>query len=294
MALARSFSRSTLFAAVGGALLLGAVACQPAPAPASSKASAPAPTAPAPRIIKVQAHDYAFAAPETIQAGLVTIQLENHGQEPHHGQLARLNDGVTMERFLGALQNESEVAALALISLEGGPAAVAPHGTSEVTVDLKDGNYAFMCFIPSPDGVPHLAKGMIKPLQVTAPPAVAAAPVAEGTLVMKDFTFELPDSLPAGKHTYRVVNEGPQPHELAIVKLAPGKTVEDVKQFFLAPAGPPPHEEVGGINAFDLNGAGYMTLDLQPGSYAAICLVPEAHTGRPHVHFGMVKGFNVR
>jgi hypothetical protein len=250
----------------------------------------------APRIVQVAAHDYSFAAPATIQGGLVTIQFQNHGQEPHHGQLIRLNDGVTIERFFSTLESGSEMDALSLITLEGGPAAVAPHGFAEVTVDLEEGQYAFVCFIPSPDGVPHLAKGMVQPFQVTAAPATetAVAPASEGTLIMKDFTFEMPQSLTAGRHTYRVVNEGPQPHELSVVKLNAGSTVEDVKQFFITPNGPPPFQEVGGINAFNLDGAGYMTLDLQPGSYAAICLVPEANSGRPHIHFGMIRPFTVR
>ena len=48
--------------------------------------------------------DYAFDSPDTIEAGLVTLNFENVGKEDHHLQLARLNDGVTFEQFMTTLQ----------------------------------------------------------------------------------------------------------------------------------------------------------------------------------------------
>jgi hypothetical protein len=36
-----------------------------------------------------------------------------------------------------------------------------------VTLNLEAGTYVLACFIPSPDGVPHLAKGMLMPIQVS-------------------------------------------------------------------------------------------------------------------------------
>ena len=37
-----------------------------------------------------------------------------------------------------------------------------------------------------------------------------------------------------------------------------------------------------------------MTLDLQPGAYAAVCLVPDPASGQAHLHLGMVKAFAVQ
>ena len=48
------------------------------------------------------------------------------------------------------------------------------------------------------------------------------------------------------------------------------------------------------MNGLDAGRAGYATLDLTPGEYAAICLVPDPASGTPHVHLGMVKGFSIR
>ena len=33
--------------------------------------------------------------------------------------------------------------------------------------------------------------------------------------------------------------------------------------------------------------------DLDPGEYVAICLIPDAATGQPHLALGMIQGFTV-
>jgi hypothetical protein len=271
------------------ALVLGCQTVVPA-----QPTAAPAPAA---RIIDFDATDFAFNAPETLPAGRVTIRLSNHGAEPHHGQLMRINDGVSFDQFAGALQAEGE-AALRLVSLEGGPGAIMPHGLSEVTLDLKPGPYVLACFVAGPDGVPHLAKGMLKPLQVTesgAPVSTTTDTSTGATFTMRDFSFSMPDTLAAGAHTYKVVNAGPQPHELNILKLADASVSDQEVQAWLKdPSGPPRFEAFGGINGFSADGSGYMTLNLQPGTYLAICNIPDPATGLAHAHLGMLKRFTVR
>jgi hypothetical protein len=61
----------------------------------------------------------------------------------------------------------------------------------------------------------------------------------------------------------------------------------------MAPSGPPPFEAVGGIESFSAGGSGYMTLDLQPGTYVAICNVPDPASGISHAQLGMIKQFTV-
>jgi uncharacterized cupredoxin-like copper-binding protein len=242
--------------------------------------------------VEFDASDYSFNTPDTLPSGLTTIRLINRGQEPHHAQLLRLNDGVTFEQFTAGLQQEGE-GALRLVSGAGGPGAIDPNGASEVTLDLKPGMYALACFISGPDGVPHLMKGMLKPIQVTETSESSAAPQVQGTFTMKDFSFDMPSTLTAGRATYEVVNSGPQMHELNVLKLAPGKTTQDLIDWDDAEGGPPPFEAVGGMNAFSVNGSGYMTLDLQPGTYLAICNVPDPASGVAHSHLGMLREFTV-
>jgi hypothetical protein len=39
--------------------------------------------------------------------------------------------------------------------------------------------------------------------------------------------------------------------------------------------------------------SGYPALNLQPGTYAAICLIPDPASGKPHAALGMAKDFTV-
>jgi hypothetical protein len=94
--------------------------------------------------------------------------------------------------------------------------------------------------------------------------------------------------------TIQVINNGPESHEFNILRLAEGKTADDVLQYLGAPDGPPPFTPVGGMNGLDKGLSGYAELDLTPGAYATICNIPSpAAEGHPHFTLGMIKQFNV-
>ncbi|MDQ3809458.1 MAG: hypothetical protein M3336_04130, partial [Chloroflexota bacterium] len=279
-----------------GASPAASPAAKPAASPAASPAAAASPSPVAGRTISFEATDFTYNLPDSIPGGIVTLAMRNAGREEHQAQLLKLNAGVTLEQFLAAL-GQGETQALALVSLAGGPGALNPGpGSEEVTLDLQPGNYVVVCFIPSPDGVPHVAKGMLKPLTVTAPPAGApgAQPTARVTVNLKDFDFETPATLPSGRNPWRVTNSGPQPHEVQVVRLGPGGSANDVLRFFSAPpSGPPPYQAVGGFQAIDANGSGSLTLDLSAGEYAFYCAVPDPGSGRRHLELGMLKQVRV-
>jgi hypothetical protein len=244
--------------------------------------------------LAIQATEYAFAAPDTVESGFVTLDFSNAGRESHHAQLVRLPDDLSMDQFTAALQGD-ERAALGMVKQAGGVAAIDAGFSSEATVNLDPGVYALICVIPTPsDRTPHVLKGMIKPLIVTPSAAVGDAPATSGTVTLKDFSIDMPEVVPAGPTTYHVVNEGPgQPHEYAIVKLNPGTTADDARNAIMKPAGPPPFTAVGGFQSASVGGDGYVTLNLEPGDYAAICRVTDPASGLSHVHLGMIKGFRV-
>ena len=50
----------------------------------------------------VVARDYSYEMPQEIAAGVATLTLRNEGKEPHHAQIARLKDGVTLDQFITA------------------------------------------------------------------------------------------------------------------------------------------------------------------------------------------------
>jgi hypothetical protein len=110
-----------------------------------------------------------------------------------------------------------------------------------VRARLEPGNYAMICFIPGADGIPHVAKGMVRPLTVTPGSGTTAAP-PEAEVVMKlvDYDFQLSKPIPAGRHTIRIENAGPQEHEVAIVKLDRGKQPMDFARRGEKQVGKPP------------------------------------------------------
>jgi hypothetical protein len=106
--------------------------------------------------IMIHGHDFAFSGPDQIEAGLVAVTLMNDGHEPHQANVARFKDGKTISDFAAALK-QSPAAGLALVDFVGGPNTVAPGGIQRVVMRLEAGDYVLLCFVPSPDGVPHLA-----------------------------------------------------------------------------------------------------------------------------------------
>jgi hypothetical protein len=247
--------------------------------------------------ITIKAADYSFEAPAQIEAGPVVLTLVNNGQETHHAQLARLNQGVTMDKFLATLKEDPE-ATMPMLTFVGGPGLLDPGLSQQVTLELTPGQYVLLCFIPAHDGVPHLAKGMIAPIQVVGHTdhihAHAPQLKADMTVKLRDFEFPLPSQIKAGKQVWQILNEGSQPHEIELIKLVEGKTIEDVQAFMHSPNGAPPFTSIGGFQAITPGQSGWLNLDLEPGNYVALCFVPNPETGKPHIEHGMVLPFSVR
>jgi plastocyanin len=255
--------------------------------------------------LALTAVEYSYQGPNTTPAGLTTVTLTNSGKEEHQAQLAKLADNTTLQQFGDALKNPDPTAALKLITLTGGPNGVAPGQSLSTTQNLAPGQYVFLCFVSAPDGLPHFAKGMLAPLQVTGSAAAGDPATAEATVTAKDFSFDVPSApLKAGKHTFTLVNNGPQPHEASFVKLPAGMTADQLKAILLAsPApgqtpdtsGPPPWTAAGGGGAIAPNSKENFEVDAStPGNYAFLCFIPDPNTGKAHFELGMIAGVTVQ
>jgi uncharacterized cupredoxin-like copper-binding protein len=249
--------------------------------------------------VTITAHDFGYAAPATIPAGYVDITLTNQGKEDHQLQIVKLGSA-TLAQFKAYAVNTDLTKVKAGTIFAGGPNNAAPGKSVTATVKLEPGEYAIACFIPSADGKPHLAKGMVGEVKVAeTADSVDVAPVATSTITLGDFSFTLPANF-SGKGTIDVSNQGNQVHEAVLYRLAPGKTVKDAKAFLLTapgtppPAGPPPFSAVGGTVGLSPQQHAWLSLDLAPGNYMFICFFPDtAKGGLPHALEGMVKGFTV-
>ena len=258
----------------------------------SKAEKAPEPGPPAavlPPTVHVTATDYSFEAPDSLPAGLTSFHLMNNGKEVHHLVLYKLSEGQTSQDFLKAMSGPIPSTAVML----GGPNPAVPGSTAEATVNLKPGKYAMFCVIPAADGKPHIMKGMIRELTVTPSEIVVTEPLADITIKLTDYAFEISPALTAGHHVIRVEDSGPQPHELVLVKLEPGKTVQQMAQWSEKMEGPPPGTFLGGVSPITIGEASFITVDLTPGEYGLLCFLPDAKDGKPHVMHGMSKQVTV-
>lgn len=238
--------------------------------------------------------DYAFEGPTSFETGLRRVTLENRGVEPHHLQFARLNDDVDMATFGEALQSEG-LGALTLVTLAGGPGLIPPGATTDTLVDFTDpGTYALLCFIENADGVPHVALGMVDALEVTGEATSAAEVEADVEVRMFDFAYTMPDVVPAGRTLWKVVNDGPQPHEMIVLRLEDGADFDGLTAHLREngehgmPATP-----IGGAQGLGDDLTSYLEWDLAPGDYVAICFIPDPKSGAPHFALGMAAPFEV-
>lgn len=111
-------------------------------------------------------------------------------------------------------------------------------------------------------------------------------------VVAKEMMYEMPDSIPAGPTLFHFTNAGEQLHHVTLIKLENGKTFKD---FMALPPGPTPTWAVflGGPNTpLPKGGVSEDTVDLAPGNYAVVCVIPGSD-GAPHMVKGMSKALTV-
>ena len=272
------------------------VACAKADTSADRPADTAAPVAAtaAPNTVTIVAKDFAYDAPDTIPAGMTTLRLVNQGPGMHHITLVQLHEGKTFADLQAVMKTMRPTdPPPAWMSFEGGPQPPAPGDTTAVTQQLEPGNYALLCFVDVPDHVPHFAKGMAKGLIVAPSTAAAAAPSADVTVGMVDYSWTITPELKAGEHVIKVENSAQQAHEFLFVKLADGKTAEDLGRWAKDFKGPPPGVPMGGIAAIRPGATSYVHATLPAGNYVMICFLPDAKDGKPHVEHGMIRPFTV-
>jgi len=244
-------------------------------------------------MVMFSAKEFAFDGPAEIPAGLTMFHLIDAGQELHHVQLLKLEQGKTFADLEAAVKAGGPPPMWA-VPYGGVNPGTPGGGETSATQVMEPGNYAVVCFIESADHVPHIAKGMMKPLTVTASAnANTTEPAADVTMALNDYSFTLTKPLAAGKQLIKVQNDAAQPHEVVLVQLAPGKTIEELGAWAMDMKGPPPGKTLGGVPAIVKGKAAYFEANLEPGDYGLICFVPDAKDGKPHFTRGMAQQFKV-
>jgi len=277
-------------------LLLGLGGCAPSDSGTGTSGAAATPAAPAvPPEVHFTARDFAFEGPDTIPSGMTTIVLHNEGPGLHHFMLMRLDDGRTVDELRTAMSGMQPGDMPPMWATPaGGVNPPMPGAVTSATFMIEPGTYAVVCEVDVPDHVPHSQKGMVAALTVT-PSSTPSAPEPESDLSVDLVNFGSSLSAPftAGHHVVKITNIGTQPHELELVQLAPGKTMDDLGAWGQTYEGPLPGVSLGGAAPMAPGQVEYVAYDLTPGDYALLCFVidPERHI--PHIAEGMVLPFTI-
>ena len=247
---------------------------------------------PPPRIVTVKALDFRIEAPATTPAGTITFRLKNEGKEIHHLWVVKLTNGKTPADFKRVMNVWGSALKMPSWAVDvGGPNSAAAGESADGTMTLEPGTYMLVCWVPSPDGMLHVMKGMTKQLIVTARGATTPSePKADIAMTLHDYTFELSKPITAGRHTIRVENRAAQSHEVAIARLHPGATLSQAMiwmnegQLSAAPV-----TAIGGASGLATGRHMYVTADFKPGRYALLCFIPDVKDGKPHSVHGMAR-----
>jgi uncharacterized cupredoxin-like copper-binding protein len=110
-----------------------------------------------------------------------------------------------------------------------------------------------------------------------------------------EYHIAIPDTLPAGETTFRVVNAGHELHHVVFVRLLGGHGVADLLAAMKSDDPPPRWAKVdGGPNAVSPGDTSLATtVPLRAGHYAVVCMIPGANEV-PHAAMGMIGDLVVR
>lgn len=254
--------------ALGAAALVVGVSARPVPS-----ASVPAST-----VIRVVAHDYSFTVPggasARVLAGPVTLRLVNRGKVLHMMGVVYLGTA-SVEDLLRAVEHDAPLKGMYEV---GGVNGIAPGDSATTTVMLEPGNAALACWVVNTDGKLHVDKGMIAPLTVVADAGPApAAPRADLSITLRDYTIALSAQPRAGHHVFRVVNDGSMTHDVELMRMDPGARTADLDAWYAHPeVGSRLAQPIAGTVGLEKGLHDWFSANLTPGDYVLICWMPDA------------------
>jgi hypothetical protein len=175
----------------------------------------------------------------------------------------------------------------------GGPGNIDPGQSGQAIVNIPAGDWA----------VTGIESQPFAPLTATAgTPGTTSEPAAEVTITEVDFGFAGFDKVPAGPQIWKVVHQGTQPHMLQLIQVPAGTTMDQVMALLNSfttgtPAAggldPSTIRDAGGVDLQSKGTTVYPVLNLDAGTYAAICFVPDPTKNYElHAMEGMISVFD--
>jgi hypothetical protein len=262
--------------------------------------------------LRITITDTGFDAPSEVAAGRVLLTVTNTATptgDSADADFVRLPDGTTIDdvaAFFGpqmATPSSMEEAAPDWIyeaTFAGGP-IVPPGQSMQAIVELTPGEWILLNDIPGAQQPPQ----SLTVTESAASPTAMEEPQADVDVQLQEYSFVgLENPIPAGPHLWKFTNTGTQPHVMILFRGPAGITMNQVMTLLQLPedATPPadfPYQESDfdfsqpGLDEISPGQTSWLALDLAPGTYIALCFVPDEETGVPHALMGMVQVFTV-
>ena len=226
--------------------------------------------------------DKGLSGPSTALGGYTWVALKSTAKIPRVALVLRLEDGATLDGavaemngfFTGTLRGPPKFVRDGI----GGPGPTTTGQRNAAGMVLKPGLYmVFSTELGRPD---YLRKSDAVLLRV-AGASGAAAPTPDYTVKMTEFKFTVsPSQVKAGKHLFRVENEGKQSHFMFVMPLKTRTSFGQARQLELEAEGNGFNVGMYGpaMGTFVMDG-GYSNdvwLDLKPGEYMMICYIRDS------------------
>ena len=274
---------------------------------------------------RVTVTDEGAVAPRSTPAGRYLVVLENAASHPVELEFVLPPGGLTLEQLMATPQPEGQEEGppdwFYDATIAGGVGA-GPGGAERIVLDLAPAGEWFVDVFrereededggtpESTGGTPMAGEGggpEVLTLTVTGEAEPGAEPPADAAVELRDFDFALPAQLSAGRQIWGVTNVGQQPHHVILLRAPVPVTEAQVMEllaleFGMAGEGATPSpglpnpeefEEAGFVGVLSAGRSAWVEVDLAPGSYVALCFVPDRETGMPHAAMGMVGVFTV-
>lgn len=238
----------------------------------------PVSAAGAQRVLTVVARDTGLEASPTVPAGITTVRLLLKGTARRDLVVHRIPAGTLPEALARGAAGRPE-RWFEQWSF-GGPAVPrdsAPDASA--TMDLRPGRYALVSYEVDAAGRPRGDHYIWRDVTVIATGVLIPArfAVPDATIKIRDARMDVTGSLRPGQRTLQFENGGARPHDVVIVRLAPGKTIDDVRRWDRDHTDAPPFSYVGGLTPMSAGVTTQTRLVVQRGTYIVFC--PTRHAG---------------
>ena len=246
--------------------------------------------------LEVQLTDTGFVGPPVVAAGRTLLSVTNTGTMPEsHWAVGRFPDHVTeaeIEEFWNA-EGDTEALTFEELAFIGVPDWPQPGGPAVTgIVDFQPGRHFAFDPISGRTPVRFLVEGEFK---------TPVEPASDLKVDLHDMMIVLPEAAYTSNPVrWRIDNTGSIPHDVAVLPVPVEFTEDHFMTLMSLPedATPPPdvpafeYLPVAAIGILAPGGASWLDVQLDPGRYLGVCMLPFG-TGYPHAMDGMYVFFDV-